>query len=511
MNYRVLKKNSRDSLKYHLFISILVCFISSLIISNGYRFNTTIGNYSNDSITKSITKVFLDNNNINFFEIIFKRTPLKSFADIIINYKPTRGVLSVFFNQITGSGSIVIGTLKAGNYFIFRNSLPSMIIFIVSLIIYLFLYIFVQKEIIVGKSRYFLEHLKYQDTSIDKILFIYRVKRVKNVSLIMVLRDLKLLLWSLTIIMFPIKYYEYFMIPYLLAENPDLTINECFELSKKITDGNKFSIFKLDISLIFWYILGYLTLGISNIFYFNPYKESIYANVYMYYRSKIYNDNKELFKDDFLDGENQKGEYPTSEYYLSEIRHKKWFKTNYKPDYSLINLILIFFVFSIFGYIWEVIYTLLNEGILVNRGTMYGPWIPIYGWGAIITIILLSRFKDKPFKLFLYSFCLSGIIEYLTSLYLDIFYNKKWWDYKGYFLNINGRVCLEGLLVFALAGCISIYFFIPHLNNLLKRIKKNIKIILIIILICFYSVDFICSTFNPNSGNGITIISKQSK
>ena len=509
MNYRIIKKNARNSLKYHLFISILVCFITSFIISNGYRFNTTLSNYGNDPITKSITKVFVDNNNINFIEFLLKKTPLNNIADIVINYKPTRGVLSVFFNQITGSGSIVIGTLKAGNYFLFRNSLPSMIIFTISILIYFILYVFVQKIIVVGKNRYFLEHIKYQDTSIDKILFIYRVKRVKNVSLIMVLRDLKLLLWALTIVMFPIKYYEYFMIPYLLAENPDLTINDCFYLSKKMTYGNKFALFKLDLSLIPWYILGYLSLGLSNVFYFNPYKESIYANVYMYYRAKIYKENKKMFKDDFLSGTSQKGEYPTSDYYLSEIRHKKWFKIDYNPDYSLINLILLFFIFSIFGYVWEVIYTLLNEGIIVNRGTMYGPWIPIYGWGALITIVLLSKFKNKPFKLFLYSFCLSGIIEYLTSLYLDIFYNKKWWDYKGYFLNINGRVCLEGLLVFALAGCISIYFLIPYLNNHLKKINKNVKIILVIILVSFYCIDFVYSTFNPNSGIGITIISKK--
>ena len=147
--------------------------------------------------------------------------------------------------------------------------------------------------------------------------------------------------------------------------------------------------------------------------------------------------------------------------------------------------------------------------MLVNRGTMYGPWIPIYGWGGLIIIVLLTNVKDKPFKLFLYAFLLSGTLEYLTSLYLDVFYNKKWWDYSGYFLNIKGRICLEGLLVFALAGCIAIYFVAPHLDNIYKKINRKIKITIIIILVILYSADFVYSTINPNSGEGITIISKK--
>ena len=267
--------------------------------------------------------------------------------------------------------------------------------------------------------------------------------------------------------------------------------------------------FKLDLSLILWYLLGYITLGISNIFYFNPYKESIYSEVYITLRNDKYKNNKKYFKDKNLNNENQKGEYPTSEYFIDEVRHKKWINKDYKMNYSISNLILLFFAFSIFGYLWEVIYTFLNEGLLVNRGTMYGPWIPIYGWGGILMIILLINLKDKPFYLFIGAFILSGILEYTTSLYLDIFYDKKWWDYSGYFLNINGRICLEGLLIFAMAGCITIYFIIPHIDKILKKIKPNIKVVIIVILVSLYCVDFVCSTIKPNSGSGITIVSKK--
>jgi len=509
MNRKEIKRKAKSVVKYHIFVSILVCFVVTLIISNGYKFNTSIHVNSNDSLTNSITKVFIDNNNINIIENITKRTRVNNVVNTVTNYKPTRGVLSVFFNQINTTGSITMGVLNATNQFLFNNSLPSLIVLITSIIIFIIIYIFIQNIIIVGKNRFFLEHRVYQDTSFDKILFIYRVKKVMNVAKIMLLRDIKMLLWCLTIVMGPIKFYEYFMIPYILAENPEIDYKDCFKLSKEMTDGQKMNIFKLDLSMILWYLLGYITLGLSNIFYFNPYKESIYAEVYMTLRKNVYKDNKNIFKDKNLDNDNQKGEYPSGEYFIEEVKHKKWLKTNYEIEYSFINFVLLFFAFSMFGYIWEVVYTFLNEGLLVNRGTMYGPWIPIYGWGGILMTILLYNLRDKPFYMFLGAFILSGIIEYSTSLYLDIFYDKKWWDYSGYFLNINGRVCFEGLLVFALAGCTAIYFIIPHLDNLYKKMNRNIKIAIVIILVVIYCADFLYSTIKPNSGSGITIVSKK--
>ena len=71
----------------------------------------------------------------------------------------------------------------------------------------------------------------------------------------------------------------------------------------------------------------------------------------------------------------------------------------------------------------------------------------------------------------------SGLIEYGTSVYLELVHNMSWWNYDGYFLNINGRVCLEGLLVFAIGGIIVTYMLAPLIANFLKRINKKIKIV----------------------------------
>ena len=80
----------------------------------------------------------------------------------------------------------------------------------------------------------------------------------------------------------------------------------------------------------------------------------------------------------------------------------------------------------------------------------------------------------------------------------------KWWDYSGYFLNLNGRICLEGLLVFALAGCAATYFVAPFLNNIYNKFKREPKLILAIIFIILYGIDMRYSSLHPNTGDGIS-------
>lgn len=490
------KRQARKIVKKHLWHSIVICFIVSTILTLGYKYNTQKNVRNYDTIGLFSLKT---SNNLDIVENKLEKTRLQTISKKITSYKPTRGLLSSYFNQITGTGSIVLGILNANNEYIFRNSIPSLVIMIIGILIYIIIYIFVINIITVGKNRYFLEHHSYDETKYDRLFFVYRVKKVKRVARIMIERNLRKILWNLTIIGGPIKHYEYSMIPYILAENPEITSKECFELSKKMTKGYKMKMFLTDLSLIGWYVLGGFTLGLSNIFYFNPYKECIYAEIYMRLRKEV---NSPLLKDTYLDKKGEK--YLSKYYFIPEYKKEKIFKINYKIDYKLENLILLFFVFGVFGWIWEVNYRLFNHGVFVNRGMLHGPILPIYGVGGILIIVVLKKFRNQPFKLFISAFTLCGIVEYFTSFILEKTLKMSWWNYNGYFLNIRGRVCLEGLLVFGLAGWIATYYTAPILNNIFEKISKNKKRILVIILIGLFIVDMCYSIIVPNTGKGIS-------
>ncbi len=108
-----------------------------------------------------------------------------------------------------------------------------------------------------------------------------------NVVLTMFLKDLYTALWSLLLII-PgiIKSYEYRMIPYILADDPELEYKDVFERSKKMMDGEKMNAFLLDLSFIGWFLLSGLTCGILGIFWTEPYYKQTAAELYVVLRDK---------------------------------------------------------------------------------------------------------------------------------------------------------------------------------------------------------------------------------
>ena len=179
--------------------------------------------------------------------------------------------------------------------------------------------------------------------------------------------------------------------------------------------------------------------------------------------------------------------------------------SNYNQKYSFISYILFFFSFSFIGWFWEVMLHLVEDRAFVNRGSMYGPWLPIYGVGGVLILLLLKRYGKRPFTLFIMSSFLCGIIEYFTGWYFETFRHIKYWDYSEFYFNIQGRVCLYGLILFGIGGCVFVYFLAPVLEILFKKINVRIKRILCIVLISIFVIDFIYATFFvPNKGKGIT-------
>lgn len=172
--------------------------------------------------------------------------------------------------------------------------------------------------------------------------------------------------------------------------------------------------------------------------------------------------------------------------------------------YSISSIILIFFSLCLVGWLWEVSLHLVTEGIFVNRGTLHGPWLPIYGAGSVMIILLLRRLRSKPWLEFLAAVVLCGIVEYFSHWYLEIAKGAKWWDYTGYLLNLNGRICAEGLFIFGLGGIAVVYLLAPFLDNLFRKINRKALIIICAVLITVFAADLVYSHFVPNMGRGIT-------
>ncbi len=487
------KKKARGSLKQNYWRAVIVAFLALLLINEGYQFvSFNIGDDSARAI----------NNQITNFQII--DDILSSFNAYVESSNASKGVLAVFANSIASANSFLLGTLNGFNQMLFHDRIASGVIIFVGVVIGFLFWLFISNSIEVGRNRFFIERVKHKNTPFDRVLYVFRTKKILNVTKIMFFKQLYLLLWSLTIVGAFIKHYSYLMVPYILAENPNISKKDAFRLSRQIMYGQKWNCFKMDLSFIGWKILGILTFNITNLLITEPYYQMTYAHIYMQFRENEIKNNTglvSLFTDKHL---NEEGDvYPE---HLTNRNIRKWLKIDYKRDYSIFNLVLLFFTFAMIGWCWEVAYGLFTTGDFINKGTMFGPWLPIYGTGGILLLLLLSKFREKPLIVFLLAMLICGVIEYAASVILEGLYGLKWWDYSGFFLNVDGRVCLEGLILFGLGGAGIIYVLAPLLDNLYNKIPHSVKMAIRIILIICFAIDLGISSVSPNYGKGITTV-----
>ena len=138
---------------------------------------------------------------------------------------------------------------------------------------------FVCNPLEVGSSRFFVRNLNTKAEA-KELAYGYD-NGYLNVVKTLFFKDLYTFLWSLLFIIPGIvKSYEYRMMPYILADHPDMPCKEVFAKSREMMRGNKWHAFLLDLSFIGWNILSALTLGILGVFYVNPYKNMTNAALY---------------------------------------------------------------------------------------------------------------------------------------------------------------------------------------------------------------------------------------
>lgn len=153
------------------------------------------------------------------------------------------------------------------------------IIFLIIMVVVILVDAFVINPFEVGCRRFFIRNLN-EPAQVGNVGYAFD-NNYKNIAKTMFFRDLYTILWSLLFIIPGIvKAYEYMMIPYLLADNPQMTKEEAFAESKRMMQGQKWRAFLLDLSFIGWYLLSLLTLGILTVFYVNPYVNATHAALY---------------------------------------------------------------------------------------------------------------------------------------------------------------------------------------------------------------------------------------
>jgi len=147
-------------------------------------------------------------------------------------------------------------------------------------IAFILLSIFVGAPLEVGGRKYYIETMRGRESDFEYVGESFKSPHYLNVVKVMFLRNVFIFLWFLALII-PgiIKLYAYSMVPYILAENPEMPYKDALMLSEDMTYTHKMNMFILDLSFIGWYILGAIFFGIGHIFV-NPYVDATKVQLY---------------------------------------------------------------------------------------------------------------------------------------------------------------------------------------------------------------------------------------
>lgn len=164
----------------------------------------------------------------------------------------------------------------------------------------------------------------------------------------------------------------------------------------------------------------------------------------------------------------------------------------------------LFFLTAVFGWLWEGFLYLLKDEVYVNRGFLTGPWLPIYGMGAVMLEVLFHRQREQPVRIFLLSMLLCTVLEYGAGWYLESTWGVRWWDYRGMPCQLHGRICLLSSLLFGVGGMLLVWVVSPLFYSVYRRVPLGYRVIPGVILIGVFVADATYSAVLPHVGRGIT-------
>ena len=185
----------------------------------------------------------------------------------------------------------------------------------------------------------------------------------------------------------------------------------------------------------------------------------------------------------------------------NEIKQKKEFKIS---GYSIWRILAYFIVYCVIGFIGEIIYGMLTKGTIESRqGFLYGPFCPIYGFGAVVMILCLHHFNKNAGRLFVGGFLVGSVVEYLISFFGEVILHLKWWDYSDRPFNLNGRICLYFSVIWGLLAVFFILYFHPKVDRLMEYMKRKLKPktgkMIVLALSIFLVIDCFLTTYALNS------------
>lgn len=144
-------------------------------------------------------------------------------------------------------------------------------------------------------------------------------------------------------------------------------------------------------------------------------------------------------------------------------------------EYSVTEWLLFFYSYCFLGWLWESCFVSLKKRKWVNRGFMHGPFLPIYGVGAISMLVITLPVKEKWYLVLIGGMIGATVLEYITGAIMEALFGVRYWDYSGRFCNVKGYICLCSTLAWGGFTLLMENVLQPNIADVILMLSQEMK------------------------------------
>lgn len=161
--------------------------------------------------------------------------------------------------------------------------------------------------------------------------------------------------------------------------------------------------------------------------------------------------------------------------------------------YTAIQWLFFFYFYCFFGWVFESTYVSIKSRHFVNRGFMRGPFLPIYGSGAIMMLVVSMPFQDNLILTYLAGCVGATLLELVTGMTMEALFKVRYWDYSNQKFNYKGHICLSSTIAWGFLTIFMTQFLHKGVEKFVLSIPYNILTILTVVLSVYIVADFTLS------------------
>ena len=159
-------------------------------------------------------------------------------------------------------------------------------------------------------------------------------------------------------------------------------------------------------------------------------------------------------------------------------------------EYTLIQWLLFFYIYCFLGWCFESTYVSLKKRKFVNRGFMKGPFLPIYGSGAIVVLFVTIPLRGTNILVFLGGALAATILELVTGICMEALFKVRYWDYSNQKFNFMGHICLSSTIAWGFLSIAMVNVLHKPIDHFVMSLNNDVVNIVTFALTIYVAADF---------------------